>query len=784
MKVPSFVVSAIARKLHIPDLATKMFEIAITMSGLDKSTVPVELLPLNAIQLSRGLLNFTAIQTLNGWVLPFWAEQQYDPRSPAFIPRSHLGLSMNVTHRNWTGVGNPWCAVEPIVDPRGMVTLFPNGWSIDTWVRCDERSCFPSRTESVRQSLHGGLPMVITTFDADQLRVRIDAYTAGSRFIQRVSVTTVGDRPVAGAVGIAVRPFNPEGVAPINTLGIGKEGLDIVINDSDRLHFGSVPSRIVLANKEIGDSAWLFSGGRTGQSRDQVTCQSGFANGVAEYALALDPHEEWTCVLWYDLEPATRSDVPSIQQAAETWRACLEEGTRCDIPDAQLSALMSASHAALLMSLDSSTVKPGPATYHYFWFRDAAYMLLALDRLGHGSLTRPVIAGYPALQDSSGMFRSQQGEWDSTGQAIWSIWQHAMLTHNTNILGQLFTAMKRAIGWIEETREKRRDDPLRGGLLPRGLSAEHLGLADIYYWDAFWSLAGIEAFVRVCQVLRRPDEESRARALATSLRADLERSITTAMASQGISVIPPGPLRNPDAGMIGSIAAWYPLQLFSPDDPRMRSTLEAILDTWFHQGMFYQPIVHSGLNAYLTLQTAQAALYGGDAEMFWQILRNVSQRATSTYTYPEAIHPLTGGGSMGDGHHAWASAEVALAVRNSFILERWTGVDRPHTLTLLGGIPEELYRGSKEFSIRNAPLPEGAIDIAVSPGDSQTEIAVTFRKKGFVPAGTWMLSLPAGTEHITIEGNHPLPLQPGSGRQTIGIPAETQRILCDFSGDA
>ncbi|HSQ75362.1 MAG TPA: hypothetical protein VLT13_07380, partial [Bacteroidota bacterium] len=61
---------------------------------------------------------------------------------------------------------------------------------------------------------------------------------------------------------------------------------------------------------------------------------------------------------------------------------------------------------------------------------------------------------------------------------------------------------------------------------------------------------------------------------------------------------------------------------------------------------------------------------------------------------------------------------------------------------------------------------------------------ITFRKKGFVLPGTWMLSLPAGTERIVIEGRDSLPLQPGSGRQTIGIPAETQRILCVFSRDA
>jgi hypothetical protein len=50
---------------------------------------------------------------------------------------------------------------------------------------------------------------------------------------------------------------------------------------------------------------------------------------------------------------------------------------------------------------------------------------------------------------------------------------------------------------------------------------------------------------------------------------------------------------------------------------------------------------------------------------------------------------------MGDGHHAWASAEVTLAIRNAFVLERWMLMNRHHTLTLLGGIPQELFRGGR-----------------------------------------------------------------------------------------
>ncbi|HXX62995.1 MAG TPA: hypothetical protein VEO56_04280, partial [Bacteroidota bacterium] len=106
-------VRRVAKALGVPDSALGMFRAANELSGLDRKTLPTELIPLNTLQLARGLLNFTLLQSLDGWVLPYWAVRQYDPGDPAFVPRSHLGLSINVTSRNWSAVGSPDCPVEP-----------------------------------------------------------------------------------------------------------------------------------------------------------------------------------------------------------------------------------------------------------------------------------------------------------------------------------------------------------------------------------------------------------------------------------------------------------------------------------------------------------------------------------------------------------------------------------------------------------------------------------------------------------------------------------------------
>jgi hypothetical protein len=145
LSLSSFLLKRLAALLYVPTAAVDMLRAANSLSGIEKKSLPTELVSLNALQFSRGLLNFSFFQSNLRWVFPYWAVRQYDPADCSFIPRAHLGLSMNLTHRNWTAIGTPDCPIEPIVDPRGMVTPFRDEWSIDTWISINGSTYFPSR---------------------------------------------------------------------------------------------------------------------------------------------------------------------------------------------------------------------------------------------------------------------------------------------------------------------------------------------------------------------------------------------------------------------------------------------------------------------------------------------------------------------------------------------------------------------------------------------------------------------------------------------------------------
>jgi len=55
-------------------------------------------------------------------VQPFWLERQTDPASPDFVPGVAGSAPVNVTHRSWTTVGTVATPARGVVDPRGLVT--------------------------------------------------------------------------------------------------------------------------------------------------------------------------------------------------------------------------------------------------------------------------------------------------------------------------------------------------------------------------------------------------------------------------------------------------------------------------------------------------------------------------------------------------------------------------------------------------------------------------------------------------------------------------------------
>ena len=211
----------------------------------------------------------------------------------------------------------------------------------------------------------------------------------------------------------------------------------------------------------------------------------------------------------------------------------------------------------------------------------------------------------------------------------------------------------------------------------------------------------------------------------------------------GQTAMPASPYRRVDAGAIGSLAAGYPLRILAADDPRLAATADVLLRTSFIEHGFFHDVVHSGINPYLTLHVAQVLLRAGDPR-FHDLMDGVARLATPTGQWPEAIHPRTAGGCMGDGQHVWAAAEWALMVRNCFVREE---DDR---LILVSGIRPEWLRSPEALTFGTAPTSWGPLSITIE--GSGNDVSVSWE-------GAWHQSEPV--IEIRLPGLAPITAEPG-----------------------
>ncbi len=637
---------------------------------------PKELLRAGAIMQARGLINSQAIQHNMDWIWPYWVERQFDPDDESFMPRAFNLTHLNLTHRNWTAVGVPDFTDLSIVDPRGLVTPFFDGWSIDAWMMNEKGfHLIPSQLVSVQQewSLHEN-PQIITTAEEKDMRLGscVEAYEQSGIVICQIKLTALSRS--GGWLIASLRPCNPEGISFLHKISLLENHLGWKVDGHSFVHFDSKPERTNFSHYWKGD---VFGQLPLSSEAEEVECRVGMATAAALFKLEPNVKREVTLSIPILKNPVLKP-AGERRSAVSKWDENLKGACQANLPDKHFQFLYDAAIRSLILHSPQQDIYPGPYTYKRFWFRDAAFILDAMLCVGLNQRVRKIVDRFPMRQTSSGYFLSQDGEWDSNGEALWAMRRFCEST------GEIpdpkwKRAIYQAAKWIQNKREFKKGSS-SFGLLPVGFSAEHLGPNDYYYWDDFWGVAGLNAAAFLAKQFGDHGLAARFSGQAEDFLRCIEASLKTTAGQTKGNVMPASPHRRMDAGAIGSLAVGYPLQLFSAQDPRLLNTAEFLFRDCFVHGGFYQEISHSGINVYLTLHVAQVFLRAGDPR-FFDLMNAVAALATPTGQWPEAVHPRTKGGCMGDGQHIWAAAEWILMIRNCFVREE------EGKLILCSGIP-------------------------------------------------------------------------------------------------
>jgi hypothetical protein len=767
----------LAARLHVPGEALEYFFASRHIGQCSESILPYapELIPIGARLVLRGMMNRKFFPSNLDWVLPHWAENQFNPHNPAFLPYGFDLFTINYTHRDWTMIGNAGRKMEAIVDPRGLMTPGIDGWSVDVWIETGGKLFAPSRLSDneVEQALHENMPIVVTKFRVTDLIVTVEAFAHddGDRewVVQDIVVENQVHAPRRATLYVAVRPFNPEGVslvkdvefrsAPTQTSILVNRAVGVIIPPPDAIGTST------QNQGDIGHFLCNMNGVR------RVHDNSGLATGAAAYHVELPPNSRKSLSLFApmqrmqieedDKEFATQAwSLESAQdlrmRTISTWRDHIGRGMRVELPDQKLQDAFEANKAFLLLFNDGDSIKPGPLTYHQFWFRDSAYMLNALDKLGYHGEARAVIERFPRHLQKDGYLSATAAEWDANGEAIWTMVEHARLSGDLQLLLKDYWSLLRMASWIHAKRQatKAKEKSVHYGLLPPGPSAEHLGPNDYFYWDDFWGLAGLREAARAAEMLGQSEDAKKLHENFESFHADVCASLTTTARRLERSAIPASPYRRLDAAMIGSLVASYPLRLFDPNDPRINDTIAALKEMTWIEDAYYNRVGHSAIGTYLSLHVAQCRLVQRDPDA-WKIIHWLLNHASPTFTWAEGIHPITLHGGMGDGHHGWAAADFVLAVRNALLFEE------DNHLVVTPILPKEWMTENSVIKVENAATYFGKVSFTIALGE---------RTGTLVVRGDWRQA----PEYI--EWDLPsAPREAGEGAQIIGNSVRLSR---------
>jgi len=597
------------------------------------------------------------------WLWPYWVERQLDPESPSYVPRAQGPFPVNITHRNWTAVGNlasPWTA---IVDPRGLVTPWVGGWSLDWWVGAEDRWHLPSREPAVRQSRAGPAPVVETAMrvpggDAVHRTYAIPAAPPGSTG-ELVIVEVENRSAVPVAVAFAIRPYNPDGLVSLGMIEVDDH--TVLVDGRPALHLPRPPAGVAGSILVAGDCVHRVTGGQASPGPLDVEDPEGLAQAAVVYPL---PHRS-TIRVAMPLAPErprssaavprkhTRRELPpaldttrwpAADDVARGWQAHLRRGLRIEVPDPRLQAAIDAGRADLLLFHTGDAVTPAPWTSGEPSVLQAASMVVALDRFGFSSEAGQVLRARPwrAPGTDSGRLRN----WEAHAGALWAIAEHHRLTGDSALLGELISAVREGVRVL----------------------LGHRVVANLPYEDGFWFVRALVDGAWLLRLAGEGPSAQKAETAAGQLRDVITASLDHVAARLGRVAMPAAPDQIFDPGMIGALVACAPLGLLPPDDPWVLGTLDVLRERFCVKDAFFDGLGRTGLIPTLTLRIARCELETGDPKA-WRRVRWLLDAATPTFTWPEAIHPRLGGGCLGDGHHGGSAAAFLGFVRQVLVRE-------------------------------------------------------------------------------------------------------------------
>ncbi|MCD9623605.1 hypothetical protein [Rhabdothermincola salaria] len=657
-------------------------------------------------------------------LLPWWLERQLDPTGPDVVPGP--AATVNTTHRDWVLLGTVGAPERAVLDPRGLLTPWPAGWSLDWWVGADDRWHLPSRASGVRQNLLGDAPVVETAMrvPSGDLRHRAWAVAGGDGVPPggAVVVELENASPVPVAIALAVRPWNPLGASAVHAVDL--EATTVTVDSRVALVLPKAPSRVAFGDVRRDAVESVLDGTASGEwPEGGVRCTAGAATAAFLFPL---PH---TAVLRVVVPLASvpvgpgrrRSDatalaevepraLPGADRVVSGWEAQVRRAARVELPEPRVAEALAAARRHLLLHTAGDDAGAWPPVV--VGGLDTSVLAVALDRQGLHTEAERLLVGFADRQALDGSFGGETHRGDAAGAWLHAVAEHVRLTGGADLAVDLVGPVAKAAHHLQRRHLSRRARRSDGGpsLLPAGDGPGWVGDDGPTYHDALWAWRGLLDASFTLEAAAQPDAASEVAAGAAEMAGALAASLT-ADATATASLVPLlGPGARMPAGAVATVAALASVLCGPGAPPEELAGALAAGAGWLAEQPADTPAVwhhvgHAGQSPRLTAAAALADTLTGRADTAISRLRWLLDRGAPLWTWPEHVHPRTGGGSGGQGHDAAATAGVIGLIRALAVVEVSDG------LALAPAVPAEWY--GREIEVHGLPTAVGRLSYAV-----------------------------------------------------------------------
>jgi hypothetical protein len=657
----------------------------------------------------------------------------------------------------WTAVGVEGDTVKALVNEEGMIEVGERSFSVEPFLRIDDRLVAWSDAH-IEQSLQDGdLPIPSVTWRADGVRLTETVFAAGtpgdSTLYARFQLANDGASPRRVALLLALRPFqvNPPwqdlngagGASPIRE--VRRDGRVVWVNGATALASLTQPDGFDAGFLEAGALRYAFELA-PGASREVVLASP--LHAPDRFLDALPAASDASAHVASQLDATARAWRERLSRAE--FRLPPESGS---FGDALRSAV-----AQMLVARAGPALHPGTRTYQRAWIRDGALMDDALLALGIDDAPRAFVKWFASFQEPDGRVpccidargADPVPEHDSPGQLLYAIVSLYRHDHDVAQLRELWPNVMRAVAFIESLRSQRLGDAWRTpekrrfyGLLPESISHEGYWKRPVHsYWDDSWALLGLKEAAVAATALGEHAEAARFAALHDAFRRDLRASIEATMRHFQLDTIP----ASADLGDFDPSATSIAIAPGREQSLFPAAALERTYDEYMadFRGRRSGAKEWDAYTPY-ELRNAEALVHLGRRDDALFVLREIlgDQRPPGWKQWGEIVwRDPQAPKFIGEMPHGWIAAGFVRAAVALFAYARGDG-----TLVLAAGVPLEWARAATGVSVARLRTPYGPLSYSIMP-DGERSLVVEIAAGIEIPPNGIEVRSPASTREF------------------------------------